>query len=229
MHDRPPELDPSEPDPPEPGGLEPGGLEPGGLEPGGLVASQRDSADRPGAVRWPWMAGLGALAALAVSGVVWLLASLPHPAPQRALPFPPAPSPTASRLSTPDNPVPTVSTWPTVSAAGPASTSAVPTLQIDTISAVLTGQPSPPPTHHPVPPWTLPQPPPAGQGRVPGVVGLRQDTAVALLRFAGYRVTAVPVAGTKPRDAHRVIAQFPPGGTVAPKGSLVTIYVGAGS
>ncbi len=62
---------------------------------------------------------------------------------------------------------------------------------------------------------------------VPDVVGMTQPQATATLRGAGFTVRVVTTAST-PANRGRVIAQNPFAGSDAPRGSQVTITVGAG-
>jgi hypothetical protein len=193
--------------------------------------SQVDVAESPGAGRhWQWLAGLGVLVLLALSGVVWMLASVPQPGlvrqPAAAPGSPTTPAGSSGQPSTsdPGPAVTTVSRWPTVRGQAPVTTPVIRPPPAHTIAPI----PRPTP-RSPTPTRTVPQPtPPPGPVRVPNVVGQRQTTATAVLRAAGFHVSAIPVAYAPPRDGGRVLAQSPLGGTTAPRGSLVTIYVGAG-
>ena len=61
---------------------------------------------------------------------------------------------------------------------------------------------------------------------VPDVVGLDEQTAAADLRRAGFRVQAIPAETVDETQEGMVIDQQPEGGTRAPRGAQVTIYVG---
>ena len=61
---------------------------------------------------------------------------------------------------------------------------------------------------------------------VPDVVGLDQQTATAELRRAGFRVQVIPSETVDETQEGMVLDQQPEGGTRAPRGAQVTIYVG---
>ena len=61
---------------------------------------------------------------------------------------------------------------------------------------------------------------------VPDVIGQDQATATSQLRSAGFTVDVITVTTTDPSQDGVVIDEQPPGGTRAPQGSPVTIYVG---
>ena len=61
---------------------------------------------------------------------------------------------------------------------------------------------------------------------VPDVVGLDQQTATAELRRAGFRVQVIPSETVDETQEGVVLDQQPEGGTRAPRGAQVTIYVG---
>ncbi len=69
-------------------------------------------------------------------------------------------------------------------------------------------------------------PNPGAQANVPNVVGQDQQTATSTLRSAGFTVQVIMVPTTDPSQAGNVVDEQPAGGTKAPKGSQVTIYVG---
>lgn len=60
---------------------------------------------------------------------------------------------------------------------------------------------------------------------VPDVVGDREATARRELEDAGFRVSALVTTGCSPSDDDKVVAQNPPGGTRADRGSTVSITV----
>ena len=62
---------------------------------------------------------------------------------------------------------------------------------------------------------------------VPNVVGQDQQTATNTLQGAGFRVQVITVPPPDPSQRGIVIDEEPSGGTRAPKGSTVTIYVGS--
>jgi serine/threonine-protein kinase len=62
---------------------------------------------------------------------------------------------------------------------------------------------------------------------VPGVKGQTQASATTTLENAGFVVLVQKVITPNPADQGKVIDQTPPGGTMANKGSNVTIYVGS--
>lgn len=61
---------------------------------------------------------------------------------------------------------------------------------------------------------------------VPDVTGLDQQTATTQLRDAGFRVEILRQPTTDPGEEGIVVGQQPAGGTRAPRGSVVTLYVG---
>jgi eukaryotic-like serine/threonine-protein kinase len=61
---------------------------------------------------------------------------------------------------------------------------------------------------------------------VPDTTTQNQDTATALLKNSGFKVTVKKQQVTDPGQVGLVISQTPAGGTSAPKGSVVTIFVG---
>jgi PASTA domain len=197
------------------------------FEIGGSDESLPDGAPRERERRWPLLAALCALALLGLSGVAWLLASLPHPPPRPTAAHPPA-STTASRPPSPDPVITTVSPWPTVTLPAPIA-SRLPTIAITSITAV---RPSPTPKPTPTSPprrTTTPPPPPPSQVLVPNVVGLRQPEATSVLTAVGFRVSAVPVTYGGKRDLHRVVWESPPAGSILARGSTVTIFVSIGT
>jgi eukaryotic-like serine/threonine-protein kinase len=72
-------------------------------------------------------------------------------------------------------------------------------------------------------------PNPGAQASVPDVVGQDQQTATSLLQSAGFTVQAITVPVTDPSQDGVVVDEQPAGGSKAPKGSQVTIYVGQSS
>jgi beta-lactam-binding protein with PASTA domain len=62
---------------------------------------------------------------------------------------------------------------------------------------------------------------------VPDVIGQDQQTATTTLQSAGFRVQVIMVPPTDPSQSGMVIDEQPGGGTRAPEGSTVTIYVGS--
>lgn len=61
---------------------------------------------------------------------------------------------------------------------------------------------------------------------VPDVVGQDQQTATTTLQNAGFSVQTITVPVTDPSQAGTVVDEQPGGGSKAPQGSQVTIYVG---
>jgi len=61
---------------------------------------------------------------------------------------------------------------------------------------------------------------------VPDVVGNDQQTAMSTLRSAGFGVQVIQVPVTDPSQVGMVVDEQPAGGSRAPNGSQVTIYVG---
>jgi serine/threonine-protein kinase len=61
---------------------------------------------------------------------------------------------------------------------------------------------------------------------VPDVVGNDQQTATSTLRGAGFGVQVIQVPVTDPSQVGMVVDEQPSGGSRAPTGSQVTIYVG---
>jgi len=198
-----------------------------------LAAGEAEDGDgggrrADGERRWPWLVGLGVLAVLAVSGVIWMLAAMPRPAPA-PIAQPATSAPATDQPSTPDAAVTTVSRWPTVSVPVSPGRPAIPAPANTLVPVTQRAGTRPPTRTLPVPSVSpLPPVPLPGLVRVPNVVGLRQATAAAALRAAGFRVSAVPVEYAPPRTRGRVVAQAPLGGARAPHGSLVTIFIGTG-
>jgi beta-lactam-binding protein with PASTA domain len=62
---------------------------------------------------------------------------------------------------------------------------------------------------------------------VPDVIGQDQQTATNTLQSAGFRVQMIRVPPTDPSQSGMVLDEQPSGGTRAPEGSTVTIYVGS--
>jgi beta-lactam-binding protein with PASTA domain len=62
---------------------------------------------------------------------------------------------------------------------------------------------------------------------VPDVVGQDQQTATSTLQGAGFQVQVITVPAPDPSQSGNVIDEQPSGGSRAPKGSTVTIYVGS--
>ena len=62
---------------------------------------------------------------------------------------------------------------------------------------------------------------------VPDVIGQDQQTATTTLQSAGFRVQVIMVSPPDPSQSGKVIDEQPGGGTRAPEGSTVTIYVGS--
>jgi serine/threonine-protein kinase len=69
-------------------------------------------------------------------------------------------------------------------------------------------------------------PNPQASKTVPDVTGQDEQTATATLRQAGFTVDAFDEATTDQSQDGVVVDEEPPGGTSAPKGSVVTIYIG---
>ena len=63
---------------------------------------------------------------------------------------------------------------------------------------------------------------------VPDVVGQDQQTATTNLQDAGFKVQVLRVRPSNPSQNGKVVDEQPAGGTRAPDGSTVTIYVGSG-
>jgi beta-lactam-binding protein with PASTA domain len=63
---------------------------------------------------------------------------------------------------------------------------------------------------------------------VPNVVGKNQQTAKTTLKNAGFKVQVLTVKAANPGQRGKVVDEQPAGGTHAPDGSTVTIYVGSG-
>jgi serine/threonine-protein kinase len=70
--------------------------------------------------------------------------------------------------------------------------------------------------------------PNATTAQVPDVVGQDQQTATNTLQNAGFHVQVIMVPPPDPSQSGIVIDEEPAGGTRAPQGSTVTIYVGSG-
>jgi beta-lactam-binding protein with PASTA domain len=69
--------------------------------------------------------------------------------------------------------------------------------------------------------------PNATTAQVPDVVGQDQQTATTTLQDAGFQIQVIMVPPPDPSQSGIVIDEEPAGGTRAPKGSTVTIYVGS--
>ena len=69
-------------------------------------------------------------------------------------------------------------------------------------------------------------PNPGSQANVPDVVGQDQQTATSRLQSAGFTVQTIMVPVTDPSQDGVVVDEQPAGGSKAPEGSQVTIYVG---
>jgi cytoskeletal protein RodZ len=186
-------------------------------------AHRRDPGDADDERHWPWLASIGALALLGVSGLIWLLVGIPDPASPRQSPSTAAASP--YQLSTPEQTVGTPepatgSDLPTPSGTGSATPSGTPSSS-PTITPSGTPTPSPTasPTRSPTP--TVVQ--------VPGVVGKPRAAAEAMLRGAGLDVAVVLRSTDSRRQVNRVIAQSPAGGQTVRGGSTITITVGVAS
>jgi eukaryotic-like serine/threonine-protein kinase len=70
--------------------------------------------------------------------------------------------------------------------------------------------------------------PNATTAQVPDVVGQDQQTATNTLQAAGFEVQVIMVPPPDPSQSGIVVDEEPAGGTRAPQGSTVTIYVGSG-
>jgi PASTA domain len=167
--------------------------------------------------RWPLLAGLGGLVLVGLGAVAWLLSSLPHPSVHQQAAATSARATTAAP-STSEPAIPTPTAFATLTTPVPR----VPAIQVGSITAFHT----PAPTRRPPSPTKTP--PPHGLALVPNVVGQRQAAATTILRAAGFKVSAVPVTIGGPGGIRRVVAESPPGGSLAPRGSVVTIYVTTG-
>jgi serine/threonine-protein kinase len=69
--------------------------------------------------------------------------------------------------------------------------------------------------------------PNATTAQVPDVVGQDQQTATTTLQDAGFQIQVIMVPPPDPSQSGIVIDEEPAGGTRAPEGSTVTIYVGS--
>jgi beta-lactam-binding protein with PASTA domain len=69
--------------------------------------------------------------------------------------------------------------------------------------------------------------PSATTAQVPNVVGQDQQTATSTLQNAGFQVQVIMVPTSDASQNGVVIDEQPSGGTRAPDGSTVTIYVGS--
>jgi beta-lactam-binding protein with PASTA domain len=70
--------------------------------------------------------------------------------------------------------------------------------------------------------------PNATTAQVPDVVGQDQQAATTTLQDAGFQIQVIMVPPPDPSQSGIVIDEQPAGGTRAPQGSTVTIYVGSG-
>jgi len=64
--------------------------------------------------------------------------------------------------------------------------------------------------------------------QVPDVVGQDQQTATTTLQDAGFQVQVINVPASDPSQSGNVVDEQPAGGSRAPQGSIVTIYVATG-
>jgi hypothetical protein len=173
---------------------------------------------RPDAARrWPWLAGLVAVALLAVTGLVALLSAVPRNSQPR--PAVTLGSPSASPLR------PTAGSVPAT----------IPVNVPDATDLANTLRPTVPAPHTVTPPLTTPTvkvPPPTRPGPklvpVPRLTGLLAATAIAVLRSRGFGVNVVAGPIGDPKQANRVVLQSPAAGQPALLGSVVTIVIGAG-
>jgi hypothetical protein len=157
------------------------------------------------------------LAVLAVSGLVRLATStLPHPSSAGQA----APGPTTEdQLSTPDGTT-------TGDPLGSESAATTPT-ETPSLSPSVSPFPSSSPTGTPAPTRsTSPSPTAPALVAVPAVVGKRQSAATSMLRAAGFAVAVARSTTTERRLINRVISQSPGAGTMARRGTTVTIVVG---
>jgi hypothetical protein len=165
--------------------------------------------------RRPWGLLAGALTAVlvAVAGLVWAVGSPGSDTEVR----PAAASPSATTTA----PEPTTTPpAPTTTVATPSAT--VPTIEVLLPPAASTPSPRPTATRRPTLP---PLPTRPTFVRVPDVTGLRVPIATLTLRASGFQVL-VPGGGVGPRpDERRVRAQIPAGGTLAPRGAIVTLVL----
>ncbi len=151
---------------------------------------------------WAWLAGVAAVAVLGAVGVAWTFGRATDPPPHTPAAAAPATTPTEA----PTEPFETT---------GPGTEPAT----TPSSSLSLTTPPVPSAT------TVVPTPRPA-LVRVPGVVGDRPSGAQSELRGAGFQVDVRTVPVTSRRQDRRVVAQLPPGGTLAPAGSTVVLLVG---
>ena len=63
--------------------------------------------------------------------------------------------------------------------------------------------------------------------QLPDVVGQDQQTGTSTLKDAGFKVQVIVVQASDPSQNGTVVDEQPAGGTRAPDGSTVTIYVGS--
>jgi hypothetical protein len=122
----------------------------------------------------------------------------------------PVPSPTCSAPAMP---------VPTSAPSGAPTPTAVPTSAPGTLPTptVPTSAPSGAPT-----PTAVPTSP--GRITVPDVVGLQEMRAQTLLQLAGFNVVVVSAPEPSGQPRGTVFKQSPPGGTITPQGSVITIY-----
>jgi hypothetical protein len=181
---------------------------------GGEHRRDPDREDRD--LRWPWLAVLCVLPVLAVWGLIWLLTSIPQPGVANQV------APTTAPIGAPATSGETFRTGPVPSesrASAPTSTSAA--------SASTSSERVAPPSPRHSPTETPTRPATPAPVDVPDVVGRRLQAATAALRAAGFEVAVVRVTTEVRRQVSRVISQSPGGGQTAPRGSTVTIRVGA--
>jgi len=184
-----------------------GGL---GDGPGGGGRRRRGGVHRrEGERRWPWLAALGTVAAVAGVVLAWLVSGLGGG------------EPAARRSTLGVTPPYTIGSdaGPMTSVRNAGSTPAPPT---PTAAPTPTTSPTPEPSRSRRPATAAP----IRTARVPDVVGQREERAVATLRAAGYAASVVPVPVEQRRQDRRVVGQRPGAGVAARPGSVVTILVG---
>lgn len=187
----------------------------------GLLPDQQGAPPPPRRPVGLILGGLVLVALVMLGAVFWLATTLTDRTVVAA--GTPAPAATTSATATP---APTASPTPTAST--PATTVPPTTVAPTTVPPVTTAPsptrpaPTPAPATRPVPGPTLSLP--VGRlVRVPSVVGLRVQQAVAVLQADGFRVQVIGGVQDTERDTRRVVAQRPTAGSLLPAGFTVIL------
>jgi len=193
----------------------------------------QDADDEPGRRPWTLVGAAVVVALLALVGVVWMVeAMLDGGARVQPVAAPPATSTVPPSVPAPTLSVDPIPTMPSPTPSVPRPSITVPPIPVRSATALLPAstptpvRTTPPPRPTAQPTTRAPVPKPPGRlVRVPDVVGQRVKSAVVTLQSAGFRVSILGGAFTRPpeRDGRRVIAQLPGGGSLALRGSTVVL------